>query len=371
MTQSANPSDEDQKHPRYSRRLLGHETAERLFLDAFNSGRVQHGWLITGPKGVGKASFAWKVAKFLAAQGSDGDTSLFGDVTQSQSLDVEDEHPAIRRILAKGHADIHELAPEQDAKSGKLRKDISVDQVRQLIDRFNRTSAEGGWRVAIVDAVDQMNRSAANALLKLLEEPPEKTILLLICHAPGKLLPTIRSRCRALPLKPLSLGALSAVLVNRFPDLSTADLQMAAQLSEGAPGTAMTLLEDGGLDLYKDLLQTVDKVSAGDLGAAHQFADRMTGKGANAGFEMVKSQLVGILGQVIRKISGVGDPSVTDEANTMIVKLAAASSLDHWLELWEKVAHRFERMEAVNLDKRQVIVSLFSDIYQTCQRPGS
>ncbi len=194
--------------------LIGHETAEKAVLEAWNSGKFPHAWLITGPRGVGKASFALNVSRFILHHTSDAQQQgggLFGDAPPPpDTLYTDPQSDLARRMASGGHADFRMICKREDKTV------IQVEQTREIVDFAFKTSAEGGWRAVIVDAVDDMNPSSANALLKVLEEPPSKTLFLLISHAPGKLLPTIRSRCRALRLSPIEasgiVGLLSDVL---------------------------------------------------------------------------------------------------------------------------------------------------------------
>ncbi|MDE3122347.1 MAG: DNA polymerase III subunit delta', partial [Paracoccaceae bacterium] len=178
-------------HPRETHRLLGQTEAEAAFLDAHASGRMHHGWLLTGPRGVGKATLAWRIARFLLAEPPAGDAGLFGAPPAPTTLDVDPEHPVARRIAAGSEGRLKSIRRSLDDKTGRLRSVIVVDDVRDLKGFFHLSAADGGRRVVIVDTADEMNPNAANALLKELEEPPKGAILLLVSHQPWRLLPTI------------------------------------------------------------------------------------------------------------------------------------------------------------------------------------
>ena len=198
--------------PRENPELIGHEVAEERFLSAWQSGRLPHGWLITGPRGIGKATFAFRVARFvLSGGGVDKPAGLFGDA-EAEGLFVAPDEPVFRRIASGAHADLNTLERTVNPDTGKLRTSIAVSDVRRAGDFMRLTASEGGWRVVVVDCVDEMNVNAANALLKVLEEPPARALLLLVSHAPGRLLPTIRSRCCQLPLKLLAHDQVSDLL---------------------------------------------------------------------------------------------------------------------------------------------------------------
>ena len=186
-------------HPRETLTLYGHIEAEHAFLDAYRGGRMPHAWLIGGARGIGKATLAYRMARFVFAHPDPAKPA----VQNAESLALAPDNPAVRRVAAQGHSDLLALERVEDDK-GKLRSVIQVDDVRRTIGFFGSTAGEGGWRVCIVDSADELNAAGANALLKILEEPPAKSLLLVVSHAPGRLLPTIRSRCRRLALRPLS-----------------------------------------------------------------------------------------------------------------------------------------------------------------------
>ncbi|MBV9239343.1 MAG: DNA polymerase III subunit delta', partial [Xanthobacteraceae bacterium] len=194
---SDNESDEA-PHPRDAFALHGHAEAEHDMLQAYRGGRMPHAWLIGGSPGIGKATLAYRMARFVLAHPD----PTAPDVQAAQTLAVAPEHPVARRITAQAHSDL--LALERTVgDNGKLRTEIAVADVRRTIAFYGSTAGEGGWRICIVDSVDELNRFGTNALLKILEEPPARSLLFLLSHAPGQVLPTIRSRCRRLLLRPL------------------------------------------------------------------------------------------------------------------------------------------------------------------------
>src|SRR6056297_585070 len=238
-------------HPRETAVLFGQDKAEADFLDAFGAGRLHSGWLITGPRGVGKATLAWKIATFLL---SNPDVGMF----TAPSLAVDPAHPDVRLIQAGAHPRLSLIRRPWDDKTKKLKNDITVDAVRSLKSFFQMSAADGGRRVVIVDAADELNRNAANAILKELEEPPANATILLVAHQPSRLLPTIRSRCRELRCARLDAADLRSALVQAgHPSDQSESL---AALAGGSAGDAIRLLNHDGLTLYAELIKTFDKL---------------------------------------------------------------------------------------------------------------
>ena len=323
-------------HPKFNDLIFGHERAERDFLDSFNSGRLHHGWLITGPKGIGKATLAWKCAKFLLADdeaaSSDG---LFGDdlTSNATSLDIDPEKAVIQRIKSGGHGGLITAERSVNAKTGKLRGDIVIDDIRSIIRFFSRTSSEGGWRIAIVDAADEMNSNAANALLKVLEEPPEKSILFLIAHSPGRLLPTIRSRCRTLELNPLTNDSVKAMLAHRYPDMDMQAMNTLTGLANGAPGRAIEMERLGGAQIYAKTFKAISGVPALNIPDIHQLAGEFAAAKADAEYRLFIQIFTAFI-ERITKAGVINDQQleIIDNENQQISRISAMARVDKWLE---------------------------------------
>ena len=268
-------------HPRENPNLYGHEEAERRFLQEFERGLIHHAYLMTGHKGIGKATLAYRFARFLLNQGAlrteaeAPSMSLFGDPeptsksSGTMQLDVED--PLFRRIAAGSHTDLLTLSPAYDAKKNVEKSIITVDEARKIPEFLSLTPAEGQWRVVIIDAVDQLNVNAANALLKILEEPPENAILLLVCHSPGGILPTIKSRCRTFKLGPPDQKAFGEILNHIAPQIGSHEYAALYALSYGAPGHAITLHEEDALECYEGWLKAMQPNAS--PATRQQFAD--------------------------------------------------------------------------------------------------
>jgi DNA polymerase-3 subunit delta' len=259
--------------------LVGHQEQQQAFLAAWASGRIHHAWLLAGPAGIGKASFARAAASYVLAAAAGP-----ADALPSDRLDVPADHRIARLIAAGSHLDLRALTREE-RDSGGLAANISVDQVRSLQPVFRSTPGLSPWRVVIVDAIDDMNRAAANAFLKNLEEPPANTLFLLVSHAPGRLLPTIRSRCRILRFQPLADEEVRAVLRQQLPDADAAEIDALVPLAEGSPGRALRF---AGLDidgLTRSLTELAEAPPARRQALALALAKSLAGKAAQPRYE--------------------------------------------------------------------------------------
>jgi DNA polymerase-3 subunit delta' len=347
--------------PAWTERLVGHEAAERAFLKAFAAGRLPHAWLISGPQGVGKATFAYRIARFLLAQPGEADAAgLFG-ATLPTELDMASEHRVFRQVAQQGHPDFRLLRRTVNPKNGKLRTEIIVDDVREVIDFLHLKPATSPWRVVIVDSADELNPNSANALLKILEEPRPNTVILLASHAPQALLPTIRSRCRKLVLQPLPRDLASAELAARFPEAKPPDRDLAVATAGGSLGQAIRMIEQGGVGLLREIGALLASWPKLDAGLLHRLGDKLGGRDQDAQFELAVELLGGWFARMAR-IAATGERPETqlfEGELALIGRMQAAASLDRWLELWEKVSRLFDRVNSVNLDRKQAWIAGF------------
>ncbi|MBV8412497.1 MAG: DNA polymerase III subunit delta' [Alphaproteobacteria bacterium] len=341
-----------------SQDLLGHKAAEETLLAAHGSGRLHHAWLLAGPRGIGKATLAWRFARFLLVGQAQG--GLFGD--GPQTLDVSADAPGRALIDARSHPDLFHLRRTLNPDTGRMRAEIAVDDVRDLGGFMHMTPALGQWRVAIVDAADEMNRNSANAVLKILEEPPPNAVLLIVTHAPGRLLPTIRSRCRRLTLPPLSQETVMKLLEAHAPALSADERAVLAQLSEGSIGRALELSGAGSLELYREMVDVLATLPELDMPRLHGFAERFARRGeeANAAWRSLGYLFDGWLKGLARQAAvGQEAAAIVPSERGLRGRLLTGASLDRWIEAWEKVADLLSRADAVNLDRKQTVLGSF------------
>ena len=380
-------SNEFPPQPRQNADLLGHEGAENILKSAFESGRLPHAWLITGPRGIGKATLAYRFARYVLKHSAVGldqlddpgaSAGLFGDLPEpdetvenvGSGLSLSPYDPVFQRVASQGHADFVAIERQwkDDKKTGR-KTVIPVDDVRQVGGFLRLTPAEGGWRIVVVDAADEMNHNAANALLKVLEEPPSRSLLLLVSHSPGRLLPTIRSRCRRLALRPLPDTTVQQLLQTYAPDLGAGEAATLVRLSEGSIGRALEMLDEGGLDVYGEVLELLRSLPRLDSIKLHKLGDKLARRDAETAFRSVNELLQWTFSRVIR-VAATGNPgSILSETELGLVnRLSELATLDRWLEVWEKVTRLLERAEGANLDRKQVILNVFHALGQTVTR---
>ena len=349
-------------HPRATSTLLGQGSAEATFLQAFNTGRLHHGWLITGPRGVGKATLAWRLARFLLATPED-DGGMFA-APPPETLDIPDNHPVARRIAALSEPRLSLLRRAYDEKKAKLQDVISVDEVRKMKSFFTLSAADGGRRVAIIDAVDEMNPAAANALLKLLEEPPKSVTMFLISHQPARLLPTIRSRCRELRLGPLLAQDLSDALTMAGGEVAPEDRSALAELAGGSVGEAFRMTNLEGLALYARLVKLMATLPRLDRVQALAFAEAGAGRGAEAQFDLIVTLLDLCLARLARSgTCGTPLPEAAPGEAALIARLAPNPwAAREWASLAQTLGLRARRGKAVNLDPAALLMDMLLQI---------
>jgi DNA polymerase-3 subunit delta' len=347
-------------HPRETAQLFGQSKAEADFLDAYESGRMHSGWLITGPRGVGKATLAWKIATFLLANPESG---LLGERT----LAVDPDHPDVRLIQSGAHPRLAVIRRPWDEKTKKLRSEITVDAVRSLKRFFQMSAADGGRRVVIVDAADELNRNAANAILKELEEPPAQATILLIAHQPSRLLPTIRSRCRELRCHTLQPDALRNALEQAGHQAQNSE--SLATLAGGSAGDAIRLLNHDGLPLYAEIVKTFDGLPQINRQAALRLADSCTGRGAEIRFGLTLDLIDLFLSRAARA-GLMGEPTAqgaTGEARLLARIAPDDRAARKWAALQQDLSNRSRHGRAVNLDPAALILDMVFKIEETAQ----
>ncbi len=344
--------------PRVNPALVGRESAEETLRAAWDSGKLPHAWLLAGPRGTGKATLAYRFARFVLAEGRDGMGKPL-----AEGLQIGDSHPIFRRVASGGHSDLLVIERGIDPKRKRPRSEIVVDDVREASNFLHLMPGEGAWRVVIVDAADEMNRNAANALLKVLEEPPSQALLLLVSHAPGRLLPTIRSRCRRLRLEPLSDELIASMLDASCPDLATEDRALLLRLADGSLGRALELAAGSALDQQREVMELILGLPSVDVARLHELGDRLSAPGSENAYRAATDLVLWWLARLVRALgTGTIGPEIVAGETAAIQRLRGSGDLDRWLGLWEKLGRLFAAAAGADLDRKQVWVGAFLDM---------
>jgi DNA polymerase III subunit delta' len=327
-------------HPREKSMLFGHREAETALLNAYRSGRIPHAWLIGGPQGIGKATLAYRMARFVLSHGQ----PLAPVVQRAADLSVDPNDAVARQVAAGSHGGL--LTLERTANDrGVMRTVITVDETRETIAFFGSTAAAEGWRICIVDTVDELNPNAANALLKILEEPPQQSLFLLVSHAPARVLATIQSRCRKLRLRALStddvIGAAAAAA-----DLDQSDpaLREAADAAEGSVARALTLLGGDALRLQQRTAALLERLPEVDPRELHTLGDSL-----GTSDRVALAAFIDGIDRWIAERLHADDAS----ANQNLPRLARLA------EVWEKIVRAARDTETYNLERKPLVFSVF------------
>jgi len=341
---------ETTSHPRHTYQLTGHQKAEQKLLEAYKSGRFHHAWMLCGPQGIGKATLAYRLARFVLSHPDHNSP----EVVKAQSLAIGPESPVSHRLEARAHSDLFVLQRQLNIKTKKLRPETSAEEARKLGHFYARTAGEGGWRICIIDAADDLNPTSANAILKILEEPPQKCLFIIIAHAPGRLLPTIRSRCLRLDLSPLSNDEVLQVVGHGLldPELNPEEVSALIKLSDGSPGKVMQLVTSQGARQFIRFQQMVAAPQGFSLTAQIAIAEEFQNKGSEIEFNIFADLLSAWLGH---NAIIAGQHKMNERANALAV-------------CHSEFYNSIRTTNALNLDRRQTLMMAFEKIEQILAR---
>ena len=403
----------DERSPKNTFCLLGHKEAEEEFLHNFNSGHLHHAWLISGPKGIGKATFAYRVIRYIFSLSN---SSLIKDLnidlnldasnvkeeeidfsddysSDTEELDIDDtfdyqsvssksinlgiqnkdiidsiddsplkispSNPICERLIYGGIADLKIIEREySDTNKTKLRTEILVKQIRELKEFFSKTSSEGGYRIALIDSVDDLNTNSANALLKILEEAPAKSLLLLICNNYENVIDTIKSRCRLLKLKPLNDENMNILLKDYINGIQDEDVKTLTYLSDGSIGNALEFYHNDGINILKSFYDIVPGVLSKDN---KKLTDLISLIGnSDIRFNIFKQIYIKFLDNIIKEKFNI-KISFTSSKEENVIKLCSNAILntDKIFKIREDALSLFELVSVLNLDYTAVIFSVF------------
>jgi DNA polymerase III subunit delta' len=331
-------------HPREARVLVGHREAQASVIDGVRSGRLHHAWLIGGPEGIGKATFAYAVAKYLLGLRQ-------GEAPPGERLTFDPESRSARLVAGLAHPDLVVLRRQPSTEKKQATTQIPVETVRRALDVFGSTAGSGGWRVCIVDSAEDLNSAGANALLKIIEEPPPRAIFLILAHQPGRVLPTIRSRCRKLALRPLDQPDLLKALGGLGLQADDGAVQQALALADGSVRRALTRLSPETAALVLGTRALLAHLPNIDIKGVMGMADQLAGRAAEADF-------------------GIFVETLEDWAsNTLHIGAAkGARHLAPLVEVWEKINRSIRETDALNLDRKPLVLSILHDLADAVSR---
>ncbi|HET6378005.1 MAG TPA: DNA polymerase III subunit delta' [Methylocella sp.] len=340
-------------HPRATYSFFGHAGIERNLLSSYRAGRLPQALLIAGPRGIGKATLAWRLARFLLANSSP-------PATAQDDLFVPPEHAAARQIAAMAHPDLILLRREWNPDTKKFATQIQADDVRRATHLFQQSAGREGYRICILDCADDLNTSSANALLKVIEEPPPRSLFLIVAHRPGKILPTLRSRCFKITLRPLAADDLRRIATALGPPWQEAPkekLEAAISRAQGSVETFLRLLDDDGLALDETIGGMLNRLPQIDWSLVHDLADRVAARGDGRNFEAMLAAAQNWL-----------DAQVRAEASAF--PNSSAGRLAPYAQVWEKLAEAARETETLNLDRRPFVLFLFAELAAAARTPS-
>ena len=333
----------DAPHPRRARALVGHKTAEAEMLSAYRGGRLAHAWLIGGMQGIGKATLAWRFARFVLANPAPSVKA----VRAATDLRVDPNNPAARLLDALAHPDFALIRREWKANPKRLATEIAVDDVREALETFHLTAAFGGWRVAIVDCAEDLNANSANALLKTIEEPPTRSLIFIVSHRPGQVMATIRSRCRPLRLDPLSESEVVNAVTSLGPPWSEADpaaIIGAAKRAGGSVREALTRLAPESREVGALIDSSVAGLPQPDPRAVAKLAEALGGRAANEAFQALHRGLYDWLAAHASRLA------------------SDAGRAEEMAGLWDRIRAAQRETETLNLDRKLHVLAVFAEI---------
>jgi DNA polymerase III subunit delta' len=343
-------------HPRESYHCFGHAETERQFILSYLPGRLPQAFIVGGPPGIGKATLVWRLARFLLA--NPDPATAAGEARAD--LFVAPDHPVSRQVAAMAHPDLVLLRREWNEKDKRFFTEIRVEDVRRAIHMFQRAAGRGGYRICILDCADDLNPSSANALLKLIEEPPRRALFLIVAHRPGRMLATLRSRCQKILLTPLAAPDIGRIVTALGPPWSAAgEAKLAAAIARahGSIHNVLRLLDDRAIELDTNLSRMLDDLPRIDWSKVHALADRVAARNNGKDYETMLAAIDDWL-----------DTRVVCSAQSLGATRARLAPYAH---VWEKLSEAARETETFNLDKRPFVLSLFAELAAAVQAASS
>lgn len=335
--------------PRTNTRLFGHEQVEAMLLRDLASGKLAHGIILSGAQGIGKATLAYRFARAL--------------LSGQMDMEISEDNPVFKRVAARSHTDLLVIEPLYDAKKDEYATEITIEQSRTIAQSLSLTPAEGQWRVVIIDSADALNNKSANAILKILEEPPPQTVIILITHNVGGLLPTIRSRCRLISLRPLSKQDFMLAMNHMAPEINENDLNALGVISGFSPGISMQMRQHNVLSAYDEIISLLGSLPNLDNQAILSFCEKIgSGKKAHANWNIFMHVMLCILERIAGKSAGTSIIPINKEDEEVLVRLSATHNAAVWATKWQEALNQFLLAQRLHLDYKQVALAFFHSL---------
>lgn len=350
--------------PRENNQAYGFDRHEAQLHDLIEAGRMPHALIFSGPEGIGKATFAYRLARFLFKHGKmdASQDSLFGDAPALPvTFDVPADDPVFRRVASGGHPDLMVAERQADEKkSNALKKNLDADTIRKIAPFLRMTASEGGWRIVIVDDAETMSLTAQDSLLKILEEPPANSLLILITGRIGAFKPTIRSRCRVLNFTAPDEPTFNNLVAQADPNLSQTDLSLLYSLTGGSPGRALTLVEEGGMEMVQTVLAPLDDWPKIDMVRIHQLAEQIGRFGNDNGWAGFQTLILWLFQSLVfARVQGA-DLLPLPLRRSPFPQLLGSYELLALADMHDKARDLLEQTDRANLDRRQAVLSIYS-----------
>jgi len=351
--------------PRENPLFFGHDAIERELIKLYNSGNMPHALIFAGGEGIGKLTLVYRLTRFLMSRQiiNPNQDALFGPEPQAEAttLEIAPDHPVFRRIASGGHSDFILVERKFDEDKGVFKPSVEIDEIRKIAPFLRMTAAEGGWRVALINDADTMTRNAQNSVLKILEEPPANTLLILVAHRPGALIPTIRSRARLISFAPLDFEHFSTLLRKQGHSLSAPEMQALYTLSESSVGKALELVDGGGLDVMGKVIALFEHYPNWKWSQIHVIAEDMARSGQNESFHMFQNVMLWIARQLtIAKAREQRLPDGPLSALDLFSDMLQNKTLAELTGIYETLKAHFDAVNRSNLEKRQAVMKAFS-----------
>lgn len=326
--------------------LLGHTDIEQNLLALWQTGRLPHAMVFTGVKGIGKATFAYRLARFILKQGN-------GHPARAESFFVGEDDAVFRKVASGGHGDLLTIARPWDERKGKAKTVLPVEEIRKVTPFLRQTASEGGWQVVIIDDADTMNTASQNALLKILEEPPARALIILVAHGTGGLLPTIRSRCRFVPFSPLNDEDLQSLLKKTSASpLPAQDLAVLTALARGSAGQGTELVQQGGMETIHGVLDCLSSIHAADPAQIDRFALSIGKSGSD---DVINHFLYILRWWFETLMTAIAQGQSAAPLGRLELAVPQGYTLPSFLRLQEAVEEHIKICDDGNLDKRYMV----------------